>query len=128
PAVKRKQPQGGASEAAIQSLIEDFKVIGDEILGLVVDVVENSEKPVPLAYLADRAQKTLGHPKTIGTNWAGSGGFLNFLTQNLPETMRLSEKPPHFVCNPAKHRMRDDHRSADAAPHQTVVATGAPAA
>jgi NYN domain len=107
--VKRK-PAGGASEAAIQSLIEDFKVIGDEILGLVVDVVENSEKPVPLAYLADRAQKTLGHPKTIGTNWAGSGGFLNFLTQNLPETMRLSEKPPHFVYNPDRHRLREDVR------------------
>jgi hypothetical protein len=107
--IKRK-PAGGASEAAIQSLIEDFKVIGDEILGLVVDVVENSEKPVPLAYLADRAQKTLGHPKTIGTNWAGSGGFLNFLTQNLPENMRLSEKPPHFVYNPDRHRLREDVR------------------
>ena len=107
--IKRK-PAGGASEAAIQSLIEDFKVIGDEILGLVVDVVENSEKPVPLAYLADRAQKTLGHPKTIGTNWAGSGGFLNFLTQNLPENLRLSEKPPHFVYNPDRHRLREDVR------------------
>lgn len=107
--VKRK-PSGGASEAAIQSLIEDFKVIGDEILGLVVDVVENSEKPVPLAYLADRAQKTLGHPKTIGTNWAGSGGFLNFLSQNLPESLRLSEKPPHFVYNPDHHRLREDVR------------------
>jgi hypothetical protein len=121
PAVKRKQPQGGASEAAIQSLIEDFKVIGDEILGLVVDVVENSEKPVPLAYLADRAQKTLGHPKTIGTNWAGSGGFLNFLTQNLPETMRLSEKPPHFVYNPDRHRLREDVRPVVEEPTPVAV-------
>lgn len=109
-AVAKRKLTGGTSEAAIQSLIEDFKVIGDEILGLVVDVVENSEKPVPLAYLADRAQKTLGHPKTIGTNWAGSGGFLNFLTQNLPENLRLSEKPPHFVYNPDRHRLREDVR------------------
>jgi hypothetical protein len=111
--IKRKTAAGGTSEAAIQSLIEDFKVIGDEILGLVIDVVDNSEKPVPLAYLADRAQKTLGHPKTIGTNWAGSGGFLNFLTQNLPENMRLSEKPPHFVYNPDKHRLREEIRSVE---------------
>ncbi|MGF1620037.1 MAG: NYN domain-containing protein [Rhodomicrobiaceae bacterium] len=111
--VKRK-PSGGTSEAAIQSLIDDFKVIGDEILALVRDVVENSEKPVPLAYLADRAQKSLGHPKTIGTNWAGSGGFLNFLTQNLPEHMLLTEKPPHFVYDPSRHRLREDLRSAEA--------------
>ncbi len=104
---------GGASEAAIQSLIDDFKTIGDEILGLVRDVVENSEKPVPLAYLADRAQKSLGHPKTIGTNWAGSGGFLNFLTQNLPQHMLLTERPPHFVYDPQRHRLREDLRTAE---------------
>ncbi len=124
PVIKRK-PAGGASEAAIQSLIEDFKVIGDEILGLVVDVVENSEKPVPLAYLADRAQKTLGHPKTIGTNWAGSGGFLNFLTQNLPENLRLSEKPPHFVYNPDRHRLREDVRPVADEPAPVVAAAPA---
>jgi hypothetical protein len=118
----KRKPAGGASEAAIQSLIEDFKVIGDEILGLVVDVVENSEKPVPLAYLADRAQKTLGHPKTIGTNWAGSGGFLNFLTQNLPEKLRLSEKPPHFVYNPDRHRLREDVRPVVDEPAPVVAA------
>jgi hypothetical protein len=110
--VKRKLA-GGTSEAAIQSLIDDFKTIGDEILALVRDVVENSEKPVPLAYLADRAQKSLGHPKTIGTNWAGSGGFLNFLTQNLPKHMLLTEKPPHFVYDPQRHRLREDLRSAE---------------
>jgi hypothetical protein len=105
---KRRASGGAGGDAAIQSLIDDFKVIGSEILELVMDVVDNSEKPVPLAYLADRAQKALGHPKTIGTNWAGSGGFLNFLQQNLPSMLRLSDKPPHFVYNPAKHRLRDD--------------------
>lgn len=121
--VKRKS-SGGASEAAIQSLIDDFKVIGDEILALVRDVVENSEKPVPLAYLADRAQKTLGHPKTIGTNWAGSGGFLNFLTQNLPRHLLLTEKPPHFVYDPLRHRLREDLRPSEEPP---VVASPPPA-
>lgn len=104
----RKRRGAGSTDAAIQSLIDDFKLIGNEILELVLDVVDNSEKPVPLAYLADRAQKALGHPKTIGTNWAGSGGFLNFLQQNLPEALRLSDKPPHFVYNPSKHRLREE--------------------
>ncbi|MBX2805507.1 MAG: NYN domain-containing protein [Hyphomicrobiales bacterium] len=106
----KRRPAVGSSEAAIQSLIDDFQVIGDEILELVRDVIESSEKPVPLAYLADRAQKTLGHPKTIGTNWAGSGGFLNFLSQNLHEHLCLTEKPPHFVYDPARHRLREDLR------------------
>lgn len=112
-ATPKRKSLGSPSEAAIQSLIEDFKVIGEEILNLVLDVVDNSEKPVPLAYLADRAQKTLGHPKTIGTNWAGSGGFLNFLTQNLPSRLRLSEKPPHFVYDAQRHRLRDDLRAIE---------------
>ncbi len=122
PAPKRKAV-GSTSEAAIQSLIDDFKVIGDEILSLVLDVVENSEKPVPLAYLADRAQKTLGHPKTIGTNWAGSGGFLNFLTQNLPGHLRLSDKPPHFVYDQKRHRLREEVRAVE----QPAPAAPAPA-
>jgi hypothetical protein len=121
----RKRRGPSSADAAIQSLIDDFKAIGSEILELVLDVVENSEKPVPLAYLADRAQKTLGHAKTIGTNWAGSGGFLNFLTQNLPETLRLSEKPPHFVYDPAKHRLREEVRSVET-PLQQQVAAPAP--
>ena len=122
PARIKRRPATPA-DAAIQSLIDDFKAIGSEILELVLDVVDNSEKPVPLAYLADRAQKTLGHAKTIGTNWAGSGGFLNFLTQNLPEALRLSEKPPHFVYNPSKHRMREELRPVDAPPQPALVAT-----
>lgn len=124
---KRRAAPGGTADAAIQSLIDDFKVIGSEILELVLDVVENSEKPVPLAYLADRAQKALGHPKTIGTNWAGSGGFLNFLTQNLPENLRLTEKPPHFVYNPSKHRLRDEPLPAEAHLTAQAIAQGAAA-
>jgi hypothetical protein len=122
-AIPKRKHANGTSEAAIQSLIDDFKVIGDEILGLVREVVDSSEKPVPLAYLADRAQKTLGHPKTIGTNWAGSGGFLNFLSQNLHEHLSLTEKPPHFVYDPLRHRLREDLRT----PPQPNVTRAEPA-
>lgn len=99
---------------AVQSLIEDFQAIGSEILDLVIDVVRSSEKPVPIAYLADRAQKILGHAKTLGTNWAGSGGFLNFLTNTLPEGVKLTEKAPHFVYDPQRHRMEEQAAPAAA--------------
>jgi hypothetical protein len=102
-AARRRMPPN----SAVQSLIEDFQLIGSEILNLVLETVRASEKPVPIAYLADRAQKHLGHAKTIGTNWAGSGGFLNFLTNTLPEGIKLSEKPPHFVYDPKRHRLEE---------------------
>lgn len=105
-AVKRRLPAGHVN-SAVQSLIEDFQAIGAEILNLVIDVVRSSEKPVPIAYLADRAQKILGHAKTLGTNWAGSGGFLNFLNATLPEGLRLTDKPPHFVYDPTRHRLEE---------------------
>jgi hypothetical protein len=104
--VKRRTPPGHGN-SAVQSLIEDFQAIGAEILNLVVEVVRASEKPVPIAYLADRAQKILGHAKTLGTNWAGSGGFLNFLNATLPESVRLTDKPPHFVYDPTRHRLEE---------------------
>ncbi|MDZ4790552.1 MAG: NYN domain-containing protein, partial [Hyphomicrobiales bacterium] len=104
--------RGFNGDGAVQSLIADFKVISQEITQLVVEIVENSLKPVPLAYLADRAQKALGQPKTVGTNWAGCGGFLNFLQQNLPSTLSISEKPPQVVYNPARHNMREEAVSA----------------
>jgi hypothetical protein len=73
---------------------------------------------VPIAYLADRAQKVLGHAKTLGTNWAGSGGFLNFLNSTLPDGIKLSEKPPHFVYDPKRHRLdeRNDSQPVQAQP------------
>lgn len=118
---RRMSPAGSSS--AVQSLIEDFQSIGSEILNLVIDTVRSSEKPVPIAYLADRAQKHLGHAKTIGTNWAGSGGFLNFLSNTLPDGIRLSEKPPHFVYDPKRHRVeeRSDAHSSQALAQKTAM-------
>ncbi len=112
---KRRLPAAPVN-SAVQSLIEDFQAIGAEILDLVLDVVRTSEKPVPIAYLADRAQKILGHAKTLGTNWAGSGGFLNFLNATLPEGIRLTDKPPHFVYDPKRHRLEERVEVAQAQP------------
>jgi hypothetical protein len=102
----RKRP-ANQNDSAIRALQEDFKLAGQEILTLVLQVSSSSERPVPIAYLADRAQKALGHPKTIGTNWAGSGGFLSFLMQHLPERLKLTDKPPHFVYDPRRHQIQD---------------------
>ncbi|RIA55781.1 NYN domain-containing protein [Dichotomicrobium thermohalophilum] len=96
---------GQAEEPTIRALMDDFREIGAEILDLVVQAVREAEKPVPIAYLANRAMKELGHAKTVGTNWAGCGGFLNFLSRNLPDHLRLTEAPPHSVYDPARHQV-----------------------
>jgi len=103
-----QQPARSAAspeEPTIRALMDDFRQIGTEILDLVVQAAGEAEKPVPIAYLANRAMKELGHAKTVGTNWAGCGGFLNFLSQNLPEHLRLTEAPPHCVYDPARHNV-----------------------
>jgi hypothetical protein len=93
---------------AHQAIMEGFEAIAAEILGIVLDVVQSSEEPVHIAYLADRAVKILGHPKTLGTNWAGSGGFLNFLTSTLPEGIKVTDRPPpHFVYDEKRHSIED---------------------
>jgi len=103
-----QQPRSGegrAEEPTIRALMDDFRQVGAEILDLVVKSLAEAEKPVPIAYLANRAMKELGSEKTVGTNWAGSGGFLNFLSRNLPDHLRLSEAPPHCVYDPARHKV-----------------------
>jgi len=107
---EREQPAsrdgaGQAEEPTIRALMDDFRQIGAEILDLVVQAAREAEKPVPIAYLANRAMKELGHAKTVGTNWAGCGGFLNFLSRNLPDHLRLTEAPPHSVYDPARHHV-----------------------
>jgi len=98
-----RSTQTRTEEPAIRALMDDFRQIGAEILDLVVKSVAEADKPVPIAYLANRAMKEVGSEKTVGTNWAGSGGFLNFLSRNLPDHLRLSEAPPHCVYDPARH-------------------------
>jgi hypothetical protein len=96
---------GQNDEPTIRALMDDFRQISAEILNLVVQAVGEAKKPVQIAYLANRAMKELGHAKTVGTNWAGCGGFLNFLSHNLPDHLRLSEAPPHCVYDPSRHQI-----------------------
>jgi len=123
--------RAGASqgeEPTIRALMDDFRQIGSEVLELVVQAVQEAEKPVPIAYLANRAMKELGHAKTVGTNWAGCGGFLNFLSRNLPDRLRLTEAPPHCVYDPVRHTV--EGQGGDEAQRQSGLQRGpsAPAA
>ena len=52
--------------------------------------------PVPLEALADRCVRVLGHEKTVGAAWGGTGSFRDLLTRGLPEDIRLTP-PPYFV-------------------------------
>lgn len=112
----RRRP-ANQNDSAIRALQEDFKRAGQEILTVVIETVAASERPLPIAHLADRVQKTLGQPKTIGTNWAGAGGLLNLLGRTLPESLKITGKPPHFVYDPRRHQLREE----SAEPHPSAV-------
>ncbi|MEZ5925658.1 MAG: NYN domain-containing protein [Hyphomicrobiaceae bacterium] len=74
-----------------------------EILELIAEAVYGADKPVPLEVLADRATRSLGHDRTIGTNWAGYGSFRSFLAANLPDDIRLTEQAPFLAYEPKRH-------------------------
>ena len=73
-----------------------------EIIKEVVTAVRSAGQPVPLEALADRAVRTLGHDRTVGTAWGGTGSFRDLLLKSLPEEMRLNEQPPYFVYDASR--------------------------
>lgn len=74
-----------------------------KIIAEVVTAVQASSTPVPLEVLADRAVRTIGHDRTIGTSWAGAGGFRELLAQALPEGLRLTDQAPYLVIDTKRH-------------------------
>jgi hypothetical protein len=68
-----------------------------EILTDVVNAVRSADQPLPLEALADRCVRALGHDKTVGSAWGGTGSFRDLLTRGLPNDIRLSSQPPYFV-------------------------------
>jgi hypothetical protein len=86
-------PHAGASfEATRRAIIDE-----------VAATVRAAHAPVPLEVLADRAVRTIGHDRTIGTGWAGAGGFRELLLQGLPQGLRLSGEPPYVVIDTQRH-------------------------
>ena len=87
---------GRPDAAAIEAIRRD--IIAD-----VAAAVRTANTPVPLEVLADRAVRAIGHDKTIGTGWAGAGGFRELLASALPEGLRLSGEPPYVVIDTQRH-------------------------
>lgn len=76
-----------------QSMDEARKAIISDVLGHV----RADSQPLLLEVLADRAVRTLGHEKTVGTAWGGAGSFRDLLVNELPEGIEVTEHAPHYV-------------------------------
>jgi hypothetical protein len=62
---------------------------------------------VPLEALADRAERALGHDKTVGSAWGGAGSFRELLSRALPKDIKLTAEPPYFAYEPTRQIARD---------------------
>jgi NYN domain len=88
-----------------------------EIIAEVVNGVRAAAAPVPLEALADRAIRAVGHDRTVGTSWAGTGGFRELLRQHLPNDIRMTDQPPYFAYDPKRHSGQERAQTI-AAPQQ----------
>ena len=89
----------------------------------IIVAISESDTPVPIESLADRAQRAVGHEQTIGTNWGGFGNFLTFLAENLPDHIELTEHAPYLAID--TRRMAPIAAQARTAPIETPVAEDA---
>jgi hypothetical protein len=124
----------------------DFAGVRDEIIEEVVRAVLEASAPQPLEALAERAIRAIGQAKTVGTDWGGAGGFRELLLQELPETVKLTEKAPYFaydvnravahsrpqrIAAPEPEATRatptEAHGAMRSAPSQTALAANQPA-
>jgi NYN domain len=80
----------------------DLTALRHEIAAEVATLVRDAHQPVPLEALADRVLRQLGHDKTAGSGWGGTGGFRELLTSYLPSDLRLSEQAPFVVFEVAR--------------------------
>ncbi len=88
-----------------------------EILKEVIGAVRAADQPLPLEALADRAVRTLGYDKTVGSAWGGMGSFRDLLAKGLPEEIRLNNQPPYSVYD-ASRSVQGEARSRIDAPRR----------
>ncbi len=93
--------------------------IRNQITSQIEIAVRASSRPVALAFLADKAQRSIGYDETIGTNWAGYGTFLNFLQNNLPPTMRVTSNQPYYVVDDRCHAQAMEENAEQQVPVAT---------
>lgn len=97
--------EGRVGDQAVSGTARDVQdeSVRRKIIAEVVAAVQTAAAPVPLEVLADRAVRTVGHERTIGTGWAGAGGFRELLAQSLPDGLRLTEQAPYLVIDTKRH-------------------------
>lgn len=95
------EPNSAATPARLPSAA-DLDTSRKEIVAEVVAGVRAARQPVPLEALADRAVRTLGHERTVGSAWGGTGSFRDLLLRSLPEEIRISEQPPYYVFDASR--------------------------
>jgi NYN domain len=95
---------GEVEQAEVPSLpsAATIETLRREILGEVVAAVRGADQPLPLEALADRAVRTLGYDKTVGSAWGGMGSFRDLLAKGLPEELRLTSQPPYCVYDASR--------------------------
>jgi hypothetical protein len=96
------EPEATAEATTAASAAPSLDAVRRDILSEVVGWVKSAGQPVPLEALADRAVRSLGHDRTVGTGWAGAGSFSNLLTKGLPADIRLSDQPPYYVFDASR--------------------------
>ena len=92
-----------------------------EIAGVVERIISESETPVPIETLADKAQRELGHDRTIGTAWGGHGAFRTFLAETLADRFQLTDQAPYFAFEPGRHE-NPEHTATKAEPEPAAIA------
>ncbi len=94
--------QASGPVAPTQHRIEELRHL---IMSEVVAGIRAASGPVPLEALADRALRAIGHERTIGTAWAGSGSFRELVRACLPTDLKLSDTPPYYAFEPQRHAL-----------------------
>ncbi len=103
-------------EAEPQAVLEpaapatDIKACRADIVSEIVRSVLSASAPQPLEALAERAIRVLGHAKTVGTEWGGAGNFRDLLTQDLPDSIALTEQAPFFAYDVSRAIARSDQQ------------------
>ncbi|MTD95297.1 NYN domain-containing protein [Hyphomicrobium sp. xq] len=100
------QSEGRAEQQALPSAAS-IESVRREILAEVANAVRAADQPMPLEALADRCVRILGHDKTAGSAWGGTGSFRDLLARGLPEDIRLTGNAPYFVYD-AKRAVQTD--------------------
>ena len=95
---------GGELRAPSTAELEGMR---KSIVAEVVGTVRSAAQPVPLEALADRAVRTLGHDKTVGSSWGGAGSFRDLLSKALPKDIKLTDQPPYFAYEPTRQISRE---------------------